>query len=75
MIRVCIEGRQDDALSRVVVSADSISQALSVAKGHAPNRDARVVFPIDADEFFRREKVEVEVDQHDPLAHRVFERT
>lgn len=58
MIRVCVEVRQDAALFRVAVSADSISQAVGIAKGHLPNRDVRVVFPIDPEEFFQREKTE-----------------
>lgn len=52
MIKVCVEVRQDDALSRVVVSADSISQAVSITKDHHPDRDVRVVFPIDTEVFF-----------------------
>ncbi len=60
MIRVSVEVREGAALFRVAVRADSISRAVSIAKGRFPGGDVRVVFPIDAEEFFgeREEKTE-----------------
>ena len=75
MIRVCVEVRQDAAIFRVAVSADSISQAVSIAKGRLPNRDARVVFPIDAEEFFQREKTEGDVSPRNVLTYQARGRT
>jgi hypothetical protein len=52
MVMVCVEVREGDGLFRVAVQAESISQAVSIAKGSHPDRDVRVVFPIDPGEFF-----------------------
>ena len=52
MVKVCVEVREGDGLFRVTVRAESISQAVSFAKGSHPDRDVRVVFPIDPGEFF-----------------------
>ena len=52
MAKVCVEVREGDGLFRVAVQAESISQAVSIAKGSHPDRDVRVVFPIDPGEFF-----------------------
>jgi hypothetical protein len=52
MIRVAVEVRENAALSRVVLRAESISHAIDVAQGDVPGREVRVVFPIDADGFF-----------------------
>ena len=52
MVKVCVEVREGDGLFRVTVRAESISQAVSIAKGSHPDRDVRVVFPIDPGEFF-----------------------
>jgi len=52
MVKVCVEVREGDGLFRVAVQAESISQAVSIAKGSHPDRDVRVVFPIDPGEFF-----------------------
>jgi hypothetical protein len=54
MVKVCVEVREGDGLFRVAVQAESINQAVSVAKGSHPARDVRVVFPIDPGEFFAR---------------------
>ena len=52
MVMVCVEVCEGDGLFRVAVQAESISQAVSIAKGDHPDRDVRVVFPIDPGEFF-----------------------
>jgi hypothetical protein len=45
MVKVCVEVREGDGLFRVAVRAESISQAVSIAKGSHPDRDVRVEFP------------------------------
>ena len=52
MIKVCVEVREGDALLEAAVYADSIRQAVGIAKGRFHGRDVRVVFPIDGEEFF-----------------------
>ncbi len=52
MIKVCVEVREGAAPFEVAVYAGSISQAVGIVKGRFPGRDARVVFPIDGEEFF-----------------------
>ena len=52
MIRVCIEVGEGRALSRATVRAESIREAVSITRGRYPGRDVRVIFPIDAEEFF-----------------------
>jgi hypothetical protein len=52
MIKVSMEVREGTALFRVAVQAESISQAVSIVKGRHPDRDVRVVFPIDPESFF-----------------------
>ena len=52
MIKVSVEVREGAARFRVAVQAESISQAVSIVKGEHPDRDVRVVFPIDPGEFF-----------------------
>ena len=52
MIRVCMEVREETALSRATVQAGSISEAVSITKGRYPGRDVRVMFPIDSEDFF-----------------------
>jgi hypothetical protein len=52
MIRVCMEVREETALSRATVQAGSISEAVSIARGRYPGRDVRVTFPIDPEDFF-----------------------
>lgn len=50
MIKVSLEVREGDA--PVAVYADTISQAVGIARERFPGRDVRVVFPIDGEEFF-----------------------
>jgi ribosomal protein L14E/L6E/L27E len=52
MIKVSLEAREGTVLSRVAVQAESISRAVSLVKGRYPGREVRIVFPIDAEEFF-----------------------
>jgi hypothetical protein len=52
MIRVCMEVREETALTRATVHAGSISEAVSITRGRYPGRDVRVMFPIDPEGFF-----------------------
>lgn len=54
MIKVCVEVLEVTAPIRVAVQADSIYRAVSIVKGRYPGREARVVFPIDSEEFFQQ---------------------
>jgi hypothetical protein len=52
MIRVSMEVREGAARSRATVQAESIREAVSITRGRYPGRDVRVIFPIDAEDFF-----------------------
>jgi hypothetical protein len=52
MIRVCMEVREETALSSATVQAGSISEAVSITRGRYPGRDVRVMFPIDPESYF-----------------------
>jgi hypothetical protein len=52
MVRVPVEVREGDDLFEVTVYADTISEAVGIARSRFPGRDVRVVFPIDGEEFF-----------------------
>jgi hypothetical protein len=52
MIKVSMEVREGPALSRATVQAETIREAVSITRGQYPGRDVRVIFPIDAEEFF-----------------------
>ena len=52
MIRVSMEVRERAALSRTTVQAESIREAVSITRGRYPGREVRVIFPIDAENFF-----------------------
>ena len=52
MIKVCMEVSEGAAPSRTMVQAESIREAVSITRGRHPSRDVRVIFPIDADDFF-----------------------
>jgi hypothetical protein len=52
MIRVSMEVREGAALSRETVQAESIREAVSITRGRYPGREVRVIFPIDAEDFF-----------------------
>ena len=58
MIRVSMEVREGTALSRATVQAESIREAVSITRERYPGRDVRVIFPIDAEEFFIVDPVE-----------------
>ena len=47
-----MEVREGAALSRATVQAESIREAVSITRGRYPGRDVRVIFPIDAEDFF-----------------------
>ncbi len=59
MIKVSMEVREGAALSRATVQAESIREAVSITKGYYPGRDVRVIFPIDAEDFFIEGPAEV----------------
>ena len=52
MIKVSMEVREGAALSRATVQAESIREAVSITRGRYPGREVRVIFPIDAENFF-----------------------
>jgi hypothetical protein len=52
MIRVSVEVREGTALSKATVQAESIREAVSIAKGRYPRHQVRVTFPIDPEDFF-----------------------
>ena len=52
MIRVSMEVREGGALSTATVQAENIREAVSITRRHYPGREVRVMFPIDAEEFF-----------------------
>jgi len=58
MIRVSMEVREGAALSRATVQAESIREAVGITRGQYPGRDVRVIFPIDADDFFIEDPAE-----------------
>ena len=52
MIKVSMEVREGATLSRATVEAESIREAVSITRGRFPGHDVRVIFPIDAEDFF-----------------------
>jgi hypothetical protein len=52
MIKVSMEVDEGATLSRATVQAESIREAVSITRGRYPGRDVRVIFPIDAEDFF-----------------------
>ena len=52
MIRVSMEVREESALSRATVQAESIREAVNITRRRYPGRDVRVIFPIDPETFF-----------------------
>jgi hypothetical protein len=58
MIRVSMEVRDGAALSIATVQAESIREAVSLTKEYYPGRDVRVIFPIDAEDFFIEDPAE-----------------
>ena len=52
MIRVSMEVREETALSRATVQAESIREAVNITRRRYPGRDVRVMFPIDPETFF-----------------------
>ncbi len=52
MVRVSVKVREGSDLFEVAVHADSISDAVGIARDRFPGHDVRVVFPIDGEDFF-----------------------
>jgi hypothetical protein len=52
MIKVSMEVREGAALSRTTVQAESIQEAVNITRERYPGCDVRVIFPIDAEDFF-----------------------
>jgi hypothetical protein len=52
MIRVSMEVREESGLSRAMVQAESIREAVNITRRRYPSRDVRVMFPIDPESFF-----------------------
>ena len=52
MIKVSMEVREGAALSKATVQAESIREAVNITKRRYPGREVRVIFPIDAENFF-----------------------
>jgi hypothetical protein len=52
MIRVSMEVREGATLSRAIVQAESLREAVSITRRRYPGRDVRVKFPIDPEDFF-----------------------
>jgi hypothetical protein len=52
MIRVSMEVREGTALSRAMVQAESIREAVNITRRRYPGCDVRVMFPIDPEDFF-----------------------
>jgi hypothetical protein len=64
VIRVSVEVREGATLIRaIMVQAESISRAVSIARERYTERDVQVAFPIDPDSFF------VEDSKADPIAY------
>jgi len=59
MIRVSMEVGEGGALSTATVQAESIREAVSIARERYPGRDVRVMFPIDPEDFFIEDPAEV----------------
>ena len=47
-----MEVREGAALSTATVQAESIREAVSITRRRYPGREVRVMFPIDAEDFF-----------------------
>jgi hypothetical protein len=52
MIRISIEVKSGTARFNVASQAESIEEALEIAKGYNSGKECKVVFPIDPEAFF-----------------------
>jgi hypothetical protein len=52
MIKITVEVKSVTARFNVAVQAESIEEALEIAKGHNSGKECKVVFPIDPEDFF-----------------------
>jgi hypothetical protein len=56
MIRISVKVGSGPARFRVWVQAQSIERALKIAQTLNPDKECKVMFPIDAEEFFVKEE-------------------
>lgn len=56
MIRVSVEVGSGTARFSVTVRAESIEHAVSIAEAHYPGGKGRVVYPIDPEPFFIKDR-------------------
>ena len=54
MKKIAIEVRSGAARFKVALLAESIEEALDIAKRYNPGKECKVVFPIDPENFFVR---------------------
>jgi hypothetical protein len=52
MVRISVDVKSGAASFKVMVQADSIEQALEIARRHNPDKECRVRFPLDPETFF-----------------------
>ena len=52
MIKISIEVKSGTARFNVAAQAESIEEALEIAKGYNSGKECKVVFPIDPEVFF-----------------------
>ena len=52
MVRISVEVRSGAARFKVMVQAESIEQAMEIAKRHNPGKECQVAFPLDPETFF-----------------------
>ncbi len=58
MVRVSMDVGEGTALSRATVQAESIREAVNITRRRYPGRDVRVIFPIEAEDFFIEDPAE-----------------
>jgi hypothetical protein len=54
MMKITVEVRSSAARFKVALLAESIEEALEMAKRYNPGKECKVVFPIDPQSFFVR---------------------
>ena len=55
MVKVSVEVGSSTTRFRVMVQAESIERALEIARGHNPDKECKVTFPLDPEAFFIEE--------------------
>jgi len=63
MIRISVEVCSGGARFKMVVQAESIEQALEIARRHHPGKECQVTFPLDPETFFADPVVRVEATE------------